>query len=125
MKAVFFILVYLSFIWILLFQMFIVRIYLVINGMPLLLCFISVKWNVCFNGLFKILFCSIVLVGARKTWIFPKFINVEPCAVANLLAVFIDIKFGCNVSISFHVRRLIMFDSAPESIKKSISRSGG
>ena len=27
-------------------------IYLVINGMPMILCFISVMWNVCLNGLF-------------------------------------------------------------------------
>ena len=33
--------------------------------------------------------------------------------------------FGCKVFISFHVGIFIMFDSAPESIKKSISRSGG
>ena len=35
-KAVFFILVYLSFIWILLFKIFIVGIYSVINGIPMI-----------------------------------------------------------------------------------------
>ena len=67
----FFILVYLYFIWILLIKMFIVGIYLVINGMPMILGFIYVMWNVCLNGLVKILFCSIVLAGTRKFWIFP------------------------------------------------------
>ena len=59
-KAVFFILVNISFIWILLFMMFIVGIYLVINGMPMILCFISVMWNVCLNGLvnFFLFHCS-------------------------------------------------------------------
>ena len=50
---------------------FFVGIYLVINRMPMILCFISVMWNVCLNGLFKILFCSIVVLGTRKSWIFP------------------------------------------------------
>ena len=70
-KAVFFVFVYLSLIWILLFKMLIVGIYLVINGMPIMLCLISVIKNICLNGLFKILFCSIVLVGTRNSWIFP------------------------------------------------------
>ena len=43
----------------------------------------------------------------------------------NILEVSRGVKFGCNVLISFHVGILIIFDSAPESIKKSISRSGG
>ena len=54
-----------------LFKMFIVGIYLVINSMPMILCLKSVIRNVCLNGLFKILFCSIVLVGTRNSWIFP------------------------------------------------------
>ena len=70
-RAVFFVFVYLSLIWILLFKMLIVGIYLVINGMPIILCLISVIWNICLNGLFKVLFCSIVLVGTRNNWIFP------------------------------------------------------
>ena len=41
-KAVFFVFVYLSSIWILLFKMLIVGIYLDINGMPMILCLISV-----------------------------------------------------------------------------------
>ena len=69
-KAVFFILAYLSFIRILLLKSFIVGIYLVINGIPLRLCFISVMWKVCLNGLLMSLFCSIVRVGTRKRWIF-------------------------------------------------------
>ena len=63
----FFILVYLSFLWSLLFKIFIVGIYLVINGIPMILCLISVMWNVVLNGLFKILYCSIVLVGTRDS----------------------------------------------------------
>ena len=63
----FFILVYLSFKWSLLFKIFIVGIYLVIKGIPMILCFLSVMWNVCLNGLIKILFCSIVLVGTRDS----------------------------------------------------------
>ena len=51
--------------------MLIVGIYLDINGMPMILCLISVIGNICLNGLFKILFCSIVLVGRRNNWIFP------------------------------------------------------
>ena len=51
--------------------MFIVEIYLVINGMPMILCFMPVMLNVCLKGLFSFLFCSIVLVGTRKSWIFP------------------------------------------------------
>ena len=47
------------------------------------------------------------------------------CAVASLLAVFKGISFGCKILISFQVGILIIFDSAPESIKKSFSRSGG
>ena len=41
-RAVFFVFVYLSLIWILLFKMLIVGIYLDINGMPMILCLISV-----------------------------------------------------------------------------------
>ena len=113
------------FLYILLFNIFIVGIYVIINDMPMILCLISVIWNVCLNGLFRILFCSIVLVGTRNTWIFPDFTNVDPCAVANLLDVSRGVKFGCSNLISFHVGIIIIFDSAPESIKKSISRSGG
>ena len=39
----FFVFVYLSLIWILLFKMLIVGIYLVIKGMPIILCLISVQ----------------------------------------------------------------------------------
>ena len=75
-------------------------------------------------GLFKSVFCSLVLVGTRKSWIVPYFFNVEPCVVANLLAVFKRINFGCKILISFQVGMFIMFDSAPESNKNSISRAG-
>ena len=64
-------------------------------------------------------------MGRRNNWIFPLFTNVDPFAVASLLEVARGVNFGCNVLISFHVGILIIFDSAPESIKKSISRSGG
>ena len=37
--------------------MFIVGIYFVINGIPMILCFISVVWKVCLNGLLMSLFC--------------------------------------------------------------------
>ena len=56
---------------ILLFRMLIVGIYFEINGIPMILYLISVIWNICLNGLFKILLCSIVLVGRRNNWIFP------------------------------------------------------
>ena len=70
-KAVLCILVYLSFILILLSNILIVGMSLVMNGIPMILCFISVMWKVCSNGLFKSLFCFIVLVGTRKIWIIP------------------------------------------------------
>ena len=103
----------------------IVDIFLVKNGIPMILCFISVIWRVCFNGLFKSLFCSILFVVTRKNWIFPYLVKVEPCAVASLLAVFKGISFGCKTLISFQVGMLIISDSAPESILKNISSSGG
>ena len=71
LRAVFFVFVFLSFICILLFKMLIVSIYLEINGMPMILCLISVMGNICLNSLFKNLFCSIVLVGRRTNRIFP------------------------------------------------------
>ena len=55
--------------------------------------------------------------GNQEKLDFSKFINVEPCAVANLLAVLIGIRVGCSVLISFQVGILIIFDSAPESFK--------
>ena len=42
-----FVFVYLSLINILLFKMLIVGIYLEINGIPMILCLISVIWNIC------------------------------------------------------------------------------
>ena len=44
--------------------------------------------------------------------------------MANLLAVTEGDNFGRRVWISFHVDMFIIFDFAPESIKKSISSSG-
>ena len=66
-KAVFCILVFLSVILVLLSNILIVGTYFVMNGIPITLCLISVIWNVCLNGLFRSLFCSIVLVGTRKS----------------------------------------------------------
>ena len=58
----------------------------------MILCFIFVIWKVCLNGLFNNSFCSIVLLGTKKSWIFPYLVNVDFCAVANLLAVFMGVK---------------------------------
>ena len=88
------------------------------------MCFISVIWKVCLNGLLMSLFCSIVRVGTKKSCIFPMIVKVDPCAVASLLVVLKGINWGCRILISFQVGMFIIFDSAPESIKKSISRSG-
>ena len=115
---------YLSFLCFLLFQILIVGIYLVINGIPKIWCFISVIWNVCLKGLVKSLICSIVRVGIRNSRTFPKLVKLDPCGVANLLDVFESINFECKVYISLRVGKLILFDFAPESLKKSISRSG-
>ena len=90
----------------------------------MILCLISVIWKFCLNGLLKSLFCSTVRVRTRKSWIFPKFNNFDQCAVASLLVVLKGINFGYIIFISFQVGMLMMFDSAPESIEKSISRSG-
>ena len=49
----FFILVYLSFICILLFRILILGIHLVTNGIPTILCSISVIWNFCWKGSIK------------------------------------------------------------------------
>ena len=67
------ILVYLSFILILLSNILIVGLYLVIlviNGMPRILCFISVIWKVCLNGLFKSLFLFHCFSGNKEKLIF-------------------------------------------------------
>ena len=71
----------------------------------------------CFlKGLVKTFFCSLVRMRTKNNWIILKFVKLDPCDVANLL--------GCKVCISVHVRMFIIFDCVPESIKKSISRSG-
>ena len=58
-----------------------------------------------------------------------EFFHSLPMLILVLLLVYWRFQealvFGCNVFISFHVGMFIIFDSAPESIKKSISRSGG
>ena len=99
---------------ILLFKILIVGIYLVITDIPTILCSISVIWNVCLKILVKSFFRSIVRVGTMNNWIFPNFFKLNPCAVANLLEVLEGINFGCK----FQVGMFILFDSAPESIKK-------
>ena len=63
-------------------------------------------------------------MGTRSNCVFPTFVKVDPCVVAYLLEVFEFNNFGCKVCISFQVIILIIFDSAPESIKKSVSKSG-
>ena len=60
-----------------------------------------------------------------KVGFFRNLLVLSLCAVASLLAVFVGISFGCENLIFFHVGMLIIIDSAPESNKKSISRSGG
>ena len=45
--------------------------------------------------------------------------------MGNLLASFKGVNFGWKIFISFQVGILMTFDSAPESLKKAISRSGG
>ena len=70
------VLVYLSLICNLLFKMFLVRIYSVINGIPTILCFMSVMWNICLKGLYKSLFCSIVRVGIRNDEFFHNLLDL-------------------------------------------------
>ena len=88
----------------------------------MILCFISVIWNVCLKGMVKSSFCSFVRVGIRNSWIFPKLVKLDHCAVADLLEDFEGINFEWSVCMSFQMGMFIIFDSAPESIKKSISR---
>ena len=96
--------------------------YSVINGIPTLLCFMFVIWNVCLKDLVKKLFCSIVRVGTRNNWIFPELVKLDSWAVAYLLDVLEDINFECKIYFSFYVGMFFIFDI--ESIKKSVSRSG-
>ena len=63
-------------------------------------------------------------MGIRDSWLSPKLVKLDPCAVANLLDVFESFNFGCRVCISFKVGVIFRIDSAPESIKKSMSTSG-
>ena len=42
-----------------------------------------------------------------------------------MLNVFENGSTGCNEGFSFHVLKFMLFDYVPESIEKSISRSGG
>ena len=62
MSDVFFMLVYLSFICSLLFRISIRGKILVLNGVPMILCFIYV----CLKALMKSLFCSVVRVRTRS-----------------------------------------------------------
>ena len=48
-------------------EIIIVGIFLVIKGFPIILCFISVIWNVFLKKLMKSLFCFIVQVGIRTS----------------------------------------------------------
>ena len=73
----------------------------------------------------KFCFVPMFLWEQRINGFFHNFFNVDPCAVANLLDVSRGFKFGCSILISFHVGILMIIDSAPESIKNSISRSDG
>ena len=57
-KAVFCILVYLSFTLILPSKILIGGMYFVMNGIPIILSFMSVIWNICLKGLLRSLFCS-------------------------------------------------------------------
>ena len=83
-----------SFICILLFKILSVGMFLIINSIPTILCFISVMWNVCLNGLVKSSFCSHVRVGKRNIWIFSKLVKFGPSVVAYLLEVLTwDVKF--------------------------------
>ena len=58
-----------------------------------------------------------------------EFFHSLPMLILALLLVYWRFQealvLGVMFFISFHVGMFIMFDSAPESIKKSISRSGG
>ena len=47
-----------------------------------------------------------------------------PCVEGSLLEVLENESFIFNLWISFFVEVLMIFDSAPESIKINISRSG-
>ena len=48
-----------------------------------------------------------------------------PRAVALLLEVLYGKTFVCRLQFSFHVGKVIIFDSVANLIKKSTSRSGG
>ena len=47
-------------------KMFIVEIYLVKDGIPIVLCLKFVMWNVCLMGFTKILYCSIDRTGIKN-----------------------------------------------------------
>ena len=80
-------------------------------------------WNVCLKVYFKVYSISLFESQQGIIGFFQKLVKHDPCAGANLLEVLEDINFGCRVCISFHVGMFIIFDSAPDSIKKSVSRS--
>ena len=64
------------------------------------------------------------LSGNKEELYFTWFVKVDPCAVDSLLVVLKGINCGCRILILFQVGMFIILDSAPESIKKSTSRSG-
>ena len=53
-------------------------IYLLINGMPMILCCISVMWNVCLNGLFKIFFVPLFSWELGKVGFFHNLLMLSP-----------------------------------------------
>ena len=92
------------------------------NGIPIILCFISVIWNICLNRLLRNLFCSIVLVGTRKVEFFYNLLGLRLVLLLVYLWFLWVLVLGVGIP---QVGILMIFDSAPQSIKKSISRSGG
>ena len=89
----------------------------------MILYFKCVIWNVCLKVLVKSLFCSIVRVGIRKSWIFPKLVKLDPCSVANLFEVFGGIKFGSKVCFSFQVEMFNLSDSEKSILKNQFKKS--
>ena len=74
-------------------------------------------------GLVKFVGSHESLLG--KVEIFHNLLRLSLVLLLVYLFFFTGINLGCRFLISFQVRIFMIFDSAPESIKKSISRSGG
>ena len=105
--------------------MLIVGIYLEINGIPMILCLISVIWNICLNGWLKFCFAPLFLWGEEIIEFFRSLLMLILVLLLVCWKFQEVLALGVRFFISFHVGMFIIFDSAPESIKKSISRSGG